>query len=229
MAKTLLPHLERYSTPTSAPRASVIWLHGLGASGHDFEPLVPVLQIPSHFPVRFIFPHAPNQPVTINYGMVMPSWYDILTLSEIRKVNMEQVTTSCQYLTTFIEREIERGIPSDKIIIAGFSQGGAIAYHTALRYKKKLAGLMTLSTYLLEPEKLNGVKSEENQNIPIMIAHGKLDPVVPFSAGQRSKESLLENNYQIEWHEYPMQHEVCLEEIQDISKWIKKTLKIEAN
>lgn len=206
--------------PGQSAQACVIWLHGLGASGHDFEPIVPELQLPEDLPVRFIFPHAPNIPVTVNGGMVMPAWYDILAMDIDRKVDENGVQASADAVDALIERELERGIPSDKIIIAGFSQGGAVAYQCALRHPKPLAGLLTLSTYMAMPV----TPSDANARLPVLVNHGTMDPVVPEQLGQRAVATLKEMGLNPEYRSYPMEHMVCLEQIREIGQWIRERL-----
>ena len=201
---------------------SVIWLHGLGASGHDFEPVVPQLGLNSDMAVRFIFPHAPNIPVTINGGMVMPAWYDILEMSLERKIDVGQIEKSSQQIRDLITREIERGVKPEHIVIAGFSQGGAVAYHVALGYPKRLAGLMTLSTYLATNDTLD--YSYANKDLPILIEHGVQDPVVPVILGQQAQQLLSDKGYSVEYNTYPMAHQVCMPQIQNIGKWMNKVL-----
>ena len=206
--------------PSAQATASVIWLHGLGASGHDFEPIVPELQLPADLAVRFIFPHAPQIPVTVNGGMVMPAWYDILAMDIDRKVDEAGVLASADAVDALIEREIARGIPSERIIIAGFSQGGAVAYQAALRHPQPLAGLLTLSTYMAMPV----IPSDANATLPVMICHGSMDPVVPEQLGQRAAATLSELGYSPQYKSYPMEHMVCLEQIRDIGQWLNERL-----
>ncbi|HIL21921.1 MAG TPA: carboxylesterase [Alcanivorax sp.] len=210
--------------PSAQATASVIWLHGLGASGHDFEPIVPELQLPAGLAVRFIFPHAPQIPVTVNGGMVMPAWYDILAMDIDRKVDEAGVLASADAVDALIEREIARGIPSERIIIAGFSQGGAVAYQAALRHPQPLAGLLTLSTYMAMPV----TPSQVNAALPVMICHGSMDPMVPEQLGQRAAATLTELGYSPQYKSYPMEHMVCLEQIRDIGQWLTERLKPEA-
>ena len=210
--------------PSAQATASVIWLHGLGASGHDFEPIVPELQLPADLAVRFIFPHAPQIPVTVNGGMVMPAWYDILAMDIDRKVDEAGVLASADAVDALIEREIARGIPSERIIIAGFSQGGAVAYQAALRHPQPLAGLLTLSTYMAMPV----TPSNANASLPVMICHGSMDPMVPEQLGQRAAATLTELGYTPQYKSYPMEHMVCLEQIRDIGQWLTERLKPEA-
>ncbi len=201
---------------------AVIWLHGLGASGHDFEPVVPQLGLSNDIAVRFIFPHAPQIPVTINGGMVMPAWYDILEMSLERKIDIAQIERSAQQIRDLIQREIERGVKPEHIVIAGFSQGGAVAYHVALGYPQRLAGLMTLSTYLATNDSLK--YSNINKDLPILIEHGVQDPVVPVVLGQQANELLTNKGYKVEYNTYPMAHQVCMPQIQNIGQWLNKVL-----
>ncbi|AAZ19302.1 probable Phospholipase/Carboxylesterase family [Psychrobacter arcticus 273-4] len=201
---------------------AVIWLHGLGASGHDFEPVVPQLGLADDMAVRFIFPHAPNRPVTINGGMVMPAWYDILEMSLERKVDVTQIEESAQQIQDLITREVERGVLPEHIVIAGFSQGGAVAYHVALGYPERLAGLMALSTYFATNDSVR--YSAVNTDMPILIEHGTHDPVVPVILGEQAKQLLSEKGYNIAYHTYPMAHQVCMPQIQNIGKWLKNVL-----
>ena len=206
------------------PEGSVIWLHGLGADGHDFEPIVPELRIADRMAQRFVFPHAPARPVTINGGMSMRAWYDILTLERGGPQDEAGIRASSDLLVGLIEREHERGIPYDRIVLAGFSQGGAIAAHTALRFPHALAGLMALSTYVplkhvLDSEVFRNDQAQD-RSLPIFMAHGSFDPIVPLALGTRSRDQLEEAGFKIEWHEYPMEHSVCAEEIRDIRNWL---------
>ena len=208
----------------ASPEGSVIWLHGLGADGHDFEPIVPELGLAGQLSLRFVFPHAPIRPVTINGGMSMRAWYDILTLERGGPQDEAGIRESSCLLEMLIERELEREIPHDKIVLAGFSQGGAIALHTALRYPRRLAGLMALSTYLPLGD---SIKTEvaanpdaQPQELRIFMAHGSFDPMLPMVLGQHSHKTLEEAGYRVEWHDYPMAHAVCAEEIADIRNWL---------
>ena len=204
----------------SNPTAAVIWLHGLGASGHDFEPVVPELGLPDGAAVRFIFPHAPNLPVTINGGMTMPAWYDIKAMDIDRVVDTEQLVASADAVAKLVDREIERGIPAENIVIAGFSQGGAVAYELGLTYPKRLAGVLALSTYFATAESIQ--RSEANAGIPINVYHGTFDPVVPESLGVRSVETLKDMGFEPSYQTYPMEHSVCLEEVLDIGRFIRE-------
>ncbi len=210
--------------PTSEHQATVIWLHGLGADGHDFEPIVPELKIPAELGVKFIFPHAPVIPVTINGGYQMRAWYDIRNADLSQREDETGVRQSAEQVQQLIEHEIEQGIATDRIILAGFSQGGAIALHLATRLDKKLAGIVALSTYLTIPDKLADEKSDTNLDTPIFMAHGQQDPVVPIQRGQHSAKVLEENGFKIQWSDYPMPHAVCLEEIQALGKYIEEVL-----
>ncbi len=200
------------------PRGSVIWLHGLGADGHDFEPIVPELSLPDGLSLRFVFPHAPVQPVTINGGMAMRSWYDILSFDSEGRADRDGVLKSSALLEDLIAREIERGIEPNKIVVAGFSQGGAVAIHTALQTEHSIAGLMALSTYMALPE--DAENAVIRKDLPIFMAHGSLDPVLKIDWGRASADKLGENGYTVDWHEYQMAHAVCAEEIADISRWL---------
>ena len=202
------------------PVGSVIWLHGLGADGHDFEPIVPELHLPAELPLRFVFPHAPVRPVTINGGMEMRAWYDIVNLDAEGRADAAGVHDSTAILEELIAREIERGISVDKIVIAGFSMGGAIAINTALHTKEKLAGLLALSTSLPLPSEIEG--SGGDRGLPVFMAHGSFDPMLPMQWGQKSAERLQEAGFTVEWHDYPMAHAVCPEEIRDIANWLQK-------
>lgn len=200
------------------PLGSVIWLHGLGADGHDFEPIVPELNIPPALPLRFVFPHAPVRPVTINGGMPMRAWYDILSLDTAGRADAGGVQQSTALLEALVESEIERGMMPGRIVIAGFSQGGAIAINAALRARHKLAGLMALSTYIALPGEVGA--GVDTPDLPVFMAHGSLDPMLPLQWGRASAEKLIEAGYAVDWHEYPMAHAVCSDEIADIREWL---------
>ncbi len=205
-------------------QGSVIWLHGLGADGHDFEPVVPQLALANRLGLRFVFPHAPFRPVTINAGMTMRAWYDVLTLERGGPQDEAGIRESGRLLELLIEREQERGVASENIVLAGFSQGGAIALHTGLRYPQRLGGLMALSTWLplpdsFEAEVVQNAQAQSKQ-LPIFMAHGSFDPMLPIALGQHSHETLRNAGYAVEWHEYPMAHAVCAEEIADIRTWL---------
>jgi phospholipase/carboxylesterase len=212
--------------PSREADAVVIWLHGLGANGHDFPPIVPELSLPDGHGVRFVFPHAPAIPVTVNNGMIMPAWYDILAMDIDRKVDEPGVRLSGERLEALIARERERGITPDKIVLAGFSQGGAIAMHTALRYADALAGVMLLSTYMAADCNLDEERSEANRSIPILQCHGTQDPMVTLAMGTAARERMTGLGYEIEWHDYPMEHQVVLEEIQAMGAWLRRVLNL---
>ncbi len=218
-----LPETVEVNTGARA-QGSVIWLHGLGADGHDFEAIVPELGVADKLSLRFVFPHAPMRPVTINGGMTMRAWYDILTLERGGPQDEAGIRESGRLLELLIEREHERDIPHDKIVLAGFSQGGAIALHTALRYPHRLAGLMALSTWLplqdsFDTEVVGNTRAQA-QELPVFMAHGSFDPMLPMALGQQSCETLEKAGYAVEWHDYPMAHAVCAEEIADIRNWL---------
>ncbi len=217
---TLLPAIEQLTNPE--PDASIIWLHGLGADGHDFAPIVPELLLPEELKARFIFPHAPHIPVTVNNGYVMPAWFDIYEMDINRKVDVEQLVASAEKIKMFVDQEIERGIGSERIILAGFSQGGAVAYQLALTYSQPLCGLLAMSTYFATSETIEF--NEVNKNIPIAIQHGTNDPVVPETLGINAAEKLTDEGYAIEYSSYPMEHNVCPQQIGDISKWLQVRL-----
>jgi phospholipase/carboxylesterase len=205
------------------PVGSVIWLHGLGADGHDFEPIVPELNLPADLPLRFVFPHAPMRPVTINGGMVMRAWYDIVTLDAEGRADADGVRESTAILEALIAREIQRGVSAEKIIVAGFSMGGAIAINTALNTAHSLAGLMALSTYLPLPGEVDG--SSGSRDLPVFMAHGSFDPMLPMQWGRLSAQRLEETGFKVDWHDYPMAHAVCPQEIADIRNWLLRVLK----
>lgn len=211
----LLPCVKVETGPN--PVATIIWLHGLGADGHDFEPVIPDLGIPEESPVRFIFPHAPAIPVTINGGYIMPAWYDIKQTDLGIEQDEEGIRHSAQQIQLMIEREQMHGIPADRIILAGFSQGGAMALHVGLRQSNPLAGIIALSAYLLLPEAHANPKAIST---PIFMAHGINDPVVPFILGDESHRRLEKLGCPVAWHSYPMEHHVCAEEVAAIGKWI---------
>lgn len=206
------------------PVGSVVWLHGLGADGHDFEPIVPELRLPADLPLRFVFPHAPLRPVTINGGMTMRAWYDIVSFDRDGPVDEAGIRDSAARLDALIDRERERGIDPSRIVVAGFSQGGAIALHAALRYPQRLAGLMALSTWLplhdaFEPEVVDQLGAAR-RDVPIFMAHGSYDPVLPLGLGRASAQLLARHGFSVEWHEYAMAHAVCAQEITDIRDWL---------
>jgi phospholipase/carboxylesterase len=217
--------LTNHNTDPTKINASVIWLHGLGADGYDFEPVVKQLLRPDALPnVRFILPHAPDMAVTRNNGYVMPAWYDIYGVIPVNQEDEAGIKTSQHYIDALIQTEIDRGISSDRIVLAGFSQGGAIALHTALRYPQKLAGVLALSTYLPLHSKLSAEAHAANKNTPIFMAHGIFDDVISLDMSKVSRNLLQDNQYLINWHEYSMAHSVCAEEITDIEVFLKQVL-----
>jgi phospholipase/carboxylesterase len=208
--------------PPSKPEAAVIWLHGLGADGHDFVPIVPELQLPPDLAVRFVFPHAPVRPVSINNGMPMRAWYDIT--QNMRQQDVAGIRESEKIVLKLLQAEIAGGIPADRIVLAGFSQGGAITLHTGLRYPQALAGLLALSTYVPLPEQFAAESRPERKDTPILMCHGQQDGMLPLQLGQWSRDVLRERGYDVTWKEYPMQHQVCEEEIADIAAFLKERL-----
>jgi len=209
---------------TDVVSGSVIWLHGLGADGHDFEPIVPELRLPDDHGLRFVFPHAPMRPVTINGGMTMRAWYDIVSLDKDGPQDEEGIRTSANQLLGLAAREHDRGVPYERMVFAGFSQGGAIALHAALRCRHRIAGLMALSTWLplestLQEEVFDNPDAQA-RSLPVFLAHGSFDPMLPIHLGHTTRDALTAAGYNVEWHEYPMAHAVCGEEIADIRGWL---------
>ncbi|RTZ65710.1 MAG: carboxylesterase [Aquificaceae bacterium] len=205
---------------------TVIWLHGLGADGNDFVPLIPELKLPKEAGIRFIFPHAPVRPVTLNNGMKMPAWYDLLSLERGKTANKDDVLATVSWIAKLIDAEIEKGIAAENIVLAGFSQGGVIALQTALRYPQTLAGIMALSTYLPFAESTLAQIKDKHRNIPVFAAHGIQDPVIPLLSWQTYVPQLKEAGLQVEDHSYPMEHSLCAEEIVDISRWLQAVFKL---
>jgi len=218
----MIPPLEMETGPH--PRGAVIWLHGLGADGHDFAPIVPQLGILPSSPLRFVFPHAPSMPVTINGGYVMPAWYDVRHPDLAAEEDEAGIRASQQAIGALIEREEQRGIPASRIVLAGFSQGGAIALHTGLRHAEALAGIIALSTYLPLKASFPVEAASANRSCPVFMGHGRTDNVIPLSRGAQSRDLLLDCGYAPEWHEYAMAHSVCDEEIADIGAWLNRVL-----
>ena len=218
----LLPAIEMESPNGAVVNASIIWLHGLGADGSDFAPLVPQLGLPDSFGIRFIFPNAPSIPVSINNGFVMPAWYDIKEVDIDRHVDEEQLKQSAAGVHALINREIERGVDSSRIIVAGFSQGGAVSYEAGLTYPKPLAGIMALSTYFATA---TSIKVNPIQNsMPILICHGSMDPVVSEALGLKSAATLKNLGLVPEYNSYPMEHSLCPQQIADIAAWMSRIL-----
>jgi len=211
--------------PTAkAPSASVIWLHGLGADGQDFVPIVPQLRLPANLGVRFVFPHAPVRAVSLNQGMKMRAWYDITQLSRGAAEDVGGISDSSVRLSEYLRRERDQGIPANRIVIAGFSQGGAMALHSGLRFAERLAGVLALSTYLPLCDRLALEASAANRDIPILMCHGRYDPIVSIELALSSREALLQQGFAVQWREYPMRHEVCTAEIDDIAQWLRQLL-----
>lgn len=206
------------------PTVSVIWLHGLGADGGDFVPIVRELDLAGCPPIRFVFPHAPTMPVTINNGYIMRAWYDILGADLLQREDEIGLRRSQKMVEHLIAQEKASGTPSERIVLAGFSQGCAMALQTGLRHPEKLAGLLCLSGYLPLHATLPAERHDANHGTPIFLAHGRGDPIVPIDRAEKSRDILLSLGYNVEWHAYPMQHEVCMDEIDDISAWFRRTL-----
>lgn len=222
MTDNVLPYVD--VNPAGEHDAVVIWLHGLGDSGNGFAPIVPVLDLPEDHKIRFVFPHAPVRPVTINNGMPMRAWYDIKSLDFESRADVDGVTESANQVRQLIESEMAKGIPSERIVLAGFSQGGVIAYYLGTQFEHKLAGMLTLSTYMCEAEKTSQLAHEANKQTPVMVAHGQFDEVVPMFMGKAAFKVMEDIGYPVAWHEYPMQHNVCEQELADISAWLQKVL-----
>jgi|ERR1051326_3575154 phospholipase/carboxylesterase len=218
--ETLLETVEIETAPS--PRAAIVWLHGLGADGHDFAPIVPELRLPC--PVRFVFPHALMRPVTINGGAVMRAWYDVRGVGGERREDAEGVRASAEAIEALIAREKARGIGASRIVIAGFSQGGAMALHTALRHPERLAGVLALSCFLPLADTLATEASPANRDVPIFMAHGVQDPLIPLARARLAHDTLVKLGWRVEWHEYAMPHSVCPEEIDDVSRWLSTIL-----
>jgi phospholipase/carboxylesterase len=219
MLTSPLPTVE--INPPVAPVAVVIWLHGLGADGHDFEPIVPQLHLPADLPVRFVFPHAPEMAVTAFAGQRARAWFDF---SLDGSTDMPGLKKSVAKIHDLIQNEIDNGVASERILLAGFSQGGVLAFETALYYPKPLAGILALSTFLADSSGLGSSRAKLNAQIPILLCHGQQDMVLPMALGKSAYDVLRGKGYSVEWREYPMGHEVCLEEIQHISRWLQQVL-----
>ena len=222
MSASVLDAIEIETAP--APRAAVIWLHGLGADGHDFVPIVPELRLPATPAVRFVFPHAPMRPVTINGGAVMRAWYDVVAAGGDRREIEGGVRESQRRIEALIEREKARGVAASGIVLAGFSQGGAMALQTGLRQPERLAGIMALSCFLPLAETVAAEASAANRETSILMAHGTRDPLIPVARGRQARELLTGLGYQVTWHEYAMPHSVCGEEVTDIARWLVTVL-----
>lgn len=218
----LLPHVTLETAPN--PSCAVIWLHGLGADGHDFASLVPELNLQGCAPIRFIFPHAPSIPVTINNGYVMPAWFDILGMNGQGPKDEAGMRRSQASIRALIAQERTRGIAADRIVLAGFSQGCAMALHTGLRFEERLAGIVALSGFLPLPEKIAAERHTANADTPVFMAHGSHDPVVRVERGTSSRDTLLALGQPVQWHSYPMEHSLCAPEVADISGFLRQVL-----
>jgi phospholipase/carboxylesterase len=225
MGSSVLVELETIEVETGDdPVAAIIWLHGLGADAHDFEPVVPAVSLGKEYPVRYVFPNAPTRPVTVNGGALMRAWFDVLALNRDAPEDEPGIRESATFVEQLIERETERGIEPARILLAGFSQGGAVALFTALRYSKSLAGVIALSTYLPLPEILSQEKNPANDEIPIFMAHGQFDNMVDINFARSSRKRLVETGYSVNWQEYPMLHSVIPEELSDIKAFLSAVL-----
>ena len=217
--------LETVEIETGAtPRAAVVWMHGLGADGHDFEPIVPELRLPRDLAVRFVFPHAPMRPVTINQGYVMRAWYDVRADAGERREDEGGVRESHRRITALVTREATRGIPAARVVLAGFSQGGAMALHVGLRHPERLAGVIALSCFLPLTRTVTEEAVAANRTTPFLMAHGTADPLIPVARGRHARDLLASFGYPVEWHDYPMPHAVCAEEIALIGRWLATRL-----
>jgi phospholipase/carboxylesterase len=221
----VLPCIEKETG--AEPRYAIIWLHGLGADGSDFVPIVPELVAPEWPAIRFVFPNAPARPVSLNGGMVMPAWYDIVGIDIASKQDEPGIRSAIAEINALIGREVERGIPADRVFLAGFSQGGSVAFAAGVRHTDKLAGLIALSTYVPLHEKSDGELADANRGTPIFQAHGDADPTVAPVLGTMSRDWLRAAGYEVDWHSYPMGHEVCLPEIADLREWLAPRLRSE--
>lgn len=210
--------------PAMPASAAVILLHGLGADGWDFVPIVGEIGLPESLPVRFVFPHAPLRAVTVNNGYVMRAWFDIRSFTPEGRADAAGLDESTRRTSDYLQREVEQGVPPSRVVLAGFSQGGAVALNAGLRFPVRLAGILALSTYLPFPARLSGEKSAANAGLPILMCHGQADPVVPLAMGTEARDVLTGQGYPVEWHEYPMQHEVCAEELADVGRWLRRRL-----
>lgn len=222
MPNDLLATIELETRPD--PDAAVIWMHGLGADGNDFVPIVGELELPEDCGIRFIFPHAPTRPVTINGGAVMRAWYDVVGTDLTNRGDERGIRDSQMHIERLIAREKVRGIAASKLVLAGFSQGGVIALQAGLRHPERLAGIMALSTYLAMPQLLAAEAHAANRDVPIFMAHGTGDPMIRLDWAEASRRALQAHGYTLEWHTYPMQHAVCIEEVRDIGAWLARVL-----
>ncbi len=223
MTATLLPAVVVDTAPN--PDASVIWMHGLGDNGHGWSQAVPELDLPDSLAVRFLFPHAPSMPVTINQGYVMPAWYDVRAADFGARADVEGVRASRARIEAMIAAERARGVPASRIVLAGFSQGGAIALYTGLRHAERLAGIVGLSTYVVDPASLASEASAANRDVPILMAHGTRDPVIPIALAEASRDVLVAGGWRVEWHAYAMEHSAVVEELQAVGQFLEKALR----
>lgn len=210
--------------PKGPVRSSIVWLHGLGADGHDFAAIVPELSLPEELGARFVLPHAPSMPVTLNGGMVMPAWYDIAEVDLQRRHDEAGVRRSAAQVAQLMQAEHERGVPWNRIVLAGFSQGGAIALFQGLRHEQRLAGVVALSTYMVVGETLDDEASPANRDVPILQAHGSLDPMVPIERGEAARDEMMRRGYAVEFHSYPIPHSVNLDEILTVREFLVRVL-----
>lgn len=207
-----------------SPGAAVLWMHGLGADGWDFEPIVPALGLPATLSIRFVFPHAPVRPVTINAGMAMRAWYDVYAQGGVRREDEAGVRESQRRLEDLIARERARGVPAARLVLAGFSQGGAMALHTGLRHPERLAGILALSCFLPLADTVAAEAHPANRDVPLLLAHGTEDPLIPLARGREARDRLQALGYRVEWRTYPMPHAVCPEEIAEVGAWLRRVL-----
>ena len=221
---TLETEFEVTLVPAAPAAASVVLLHGLGADGWDFVPIVGELGLPESLPMRFVFPHAPVRPVTVNDGYEMRAWYDIRSFSAEGRTDAAGLAESTQRVNDYLRNEIALDVPASQVVLAGFSQGGAVALHAGLRYPQRLAGILALSAYLPSPGTLAAERSDANSEVPILMCHGVADPLVLFTMGTESRDVLRAHRYTVEWREYRMQHEVCPEELAEVGRWLRARL-----
>jgi len=222
MTEPLLPAIEIETAPN--PDAAIIWMHGLGDDGRGWSEVVPSLGLPRDLAIRFLFPHAPVMPVTINNGMAMRAWYDIRQANLNDRADLDGVRRSQAHVDALLAREAQRGIAPRRMLLAGFSQGGAIALYAGLRFGERLAGIVALSTYMVAADRLDAEASAANRDVPIFMAHGTYDPVVQFAWAERSRETLQANGWKVEWHDYPMEHSAVIEEIVAAGAFIRRCL-----
>jgi phospholipase/carboxylesterase len=222
MTATLLPAIEIETAPN--PDAAIVWMHGLGDDGRGWSEVVPSLGLPRDLAIRFLFPHAPVMPVTINNGMQMRAWYDIRQANLADRADLDGVRRSQAYVDALLAREAQRGIAPRRTLLAGFSQGGAIALYAGLRFGERLAGIVALSTYVVAADRLDAEASAANRDVPIFMAHGTGDPLIPLARARRASEILTGLGHRVEWHEYPMTHSVCDAEVREIGAWLTRVL-----